>query len=384
MRHLFYISIFLFGWTTQAQTALYNAGNLRIHENGQMGFHTDLINDGIFDENLGLAGFYSENTRDIQGSIAPTFNDVEFATQLFMVLRTSVNVTNNANFISANVLTPRDDTTISLNFIEEAFSSGEGDTNKVDGYASITQKQIFSFPVGSSDALRPLIINSEGINELARCAYFFEDPNNPSTFPQGFDTTLKPVDLGDISTTEFWRLEGDVPSTVQLSWNEASNIGALTDDPSVIVIVGWSKAANQWVSLGSAASVGDFDAGFTTSLPFVPNDYEIITFGGAGQPLDALALDNYLVTPNGDGINDTLVIEELQASPNNTVQVYDRFGLKVFEKENYTNEFDGFATSGNVVLNKNEGLPSGVYFYIAKLHDLDLEFQGFLYLSPMP
>ena len=349
-----------------------------------MGFHTDLINDGIFDENLGLAGFYSENTRDIQGSIAPTFNDVEFATQLFMVLRTSVNVTNNANFISANVLTPRDDTTISLNFIEEAFSSGEGDTNKVDGYASITQKQIFSFPVGSSDALRPLIINSEGINELARCAYFFEDPNNPSTFPQGFDTALKPVDLGDISTTEFWRLEGDVPSTVQLSWNEASNIGALTDDPSVIVIVGWSKAVNQWVSLGSAASVGDFDAGFTTSLPFVPNDYEIITFGGAGQPLDALALDNYLVTPNGDGINDTLVIEELQASPNNTVQVYDRFGLKVFEKENYTNEFDGFATSGNVVLNKNEGLPSGVYFYIAKLHDLDLEFQGFLYLSPMP
>ncbi|QCW99134.1 gliding motility-associated C-terminal domain-containing protein [Aggregatimonas sangjinii] len=384
MKHLFRISIFLMAWFTQAQTALYNSGNLRIHENGQIGFHTDLINDGIFDENQGLAGFYSENTLDIQGSISPTFFDVEFATQLFAVLRTTVNLTNNANFISGDVLTPRDDPNSTLNFIQDAFSAGEGDANKVDGYASITQKQVFTFPVGTTDALRPLILNSESSNEFARCAYFNEDPNSPSTFAQSFDTGQKPIDLGEISTTEFWRLEGSVPSTVQISWNEASNIAAITDDASVVVVVGWSKAAGQWVSLGSAEAVGDLDAGFATSLPFVPNDYEVITFGGAGQPLEVLDLDNYLVTPNGDGINDTLVIEELQASPNNTVQVFDRFGLKVFEKDNYTNEFNGLASTGNVVLGENEGLPSGVYFYVAKLHDLDLEFQGFLYLAPRP
>jgi len=384
MKQILNIFIFLCVYAVQAQTALYNSGNLRIHENGNIGFHTDLINDGIFDENLGLAGFYSDNTLDIQGSISPTFYDVEFATQVFTILRTTVNLTNNANFISADVRTPRDDANITLNFIQEAFSTGEGDTNKVEGYASITQKQAFAFPVGSTEALRPLIISSESSNEYARCAYFDEDPNSASDFPQGFDTEQKPIDLGAISTTEFWRLEGSVSSTVQLSWDEASDIGAITDDASVIIIVGWSKAANQWVSLGSSESVGDLTAGFATSLPFVPNDFEIITLGGAGQPLEGIALDNYLVTPNGDGINDTLVLEELQASPNNTVQIFDRFGLKVFEKDNYTNEFNGFATTGNVVLGENEGLPSGVYFYIAKLYDVDLEFQGFLYLSPMP
>jgi hypothetical protein len=48
---------------------------------------------------------------------------------------------------------------------------------------------------------------------------------------------------------------------------------------------------------------------------------------------------------------------------------------------NYTNQFDGFATSSNFVIAKDKGLPSGVYFYIASMHDIGLDFQGFLYLS---
>ncbi len=384
MKKIVFIASIFLSLVAHAQTALYNSGNLRIHENGQLGFHTDLINEGIFDENLGLAGFYSDNTRDIQGSIPPTFYDVEFATQLATILRTTVNLTNNANFISGNVLTPRDDSGVSLNFVQDAFSAGEGDINKVDGYASITQKQFFLFPVGSAAALRPLDINSESTNDFAQCAYFKENPNSPTTFDQSFDTTQKPADLGDISTNEFWRLEGSVLSTIQISWDEASDIATITDDPSTIVVVGWSKAANQWVSLGSSGSVGDLSSGFAGSTSFVPNDYEVLTFGAAGQPLEPIDLENYLVTPNGDGINDTLVIEELQQSPNNTVQIFDRFGLKVFEKENYTNEFNGFSTSGSFVVEKDKGLPSGVYFYVASLHDLDLQFQGFLYLSARP
>ena len=43
-----------------AQTALYNSGNLQIHQDGQLGLHTNLINDGILDQNLGLAGFYGD------------------------------------------------------------------------------------------------------------------------------------------------------------------------------------------------------------------------------------------------------------------------------------------------------------------------------------
>ncbi|NHF60809.1 gliding motility-associated C-terminal domain-containing protein [Flavobacteriaceae bacterium TP-CH-4] len=380
-RRCFFGLVVLLAGTSHAQTALQNAGNLRIHENGQLGFHTDLINNGILDENQGLVGFYGDNTIDVSGAVPATFNDVEFATSIATVLRTSLNVSNNANFITGNVLTPREESTVTLNFLENAFYNGEGDINKVDGYASITQQQNFTFPVGDFQQLRPLILESQGVNAFANCAYFSEDPNNPTTFATSFDTQNKPASLGEISTREFWRLEGSVPSTIQISWNAQSDMAALTDDVTTIVPVGWSKSANQWVSLGNSGGVGDLTEGFTTSISFVPDDYEIITFGGAGEPLEALDLGNYLVTPNGDGRNDVLEIPELEQSPNNTVRIFDRFGLKVFEKDNYTDEFDGFATTGTVVINKEKGLPSGVYFYVATLHDLGLEFQGFLYLS---
>jgi len=68
-------------------------------------------------------------------------------------------------------------------------------------------------------------------------------------------------------------------------------------------------------------------------------------------------------------------------SPNNSIQIFNRFGLKVFEMNNYSNEFTGYATTNNFVIAKDKGLASGVYFYILYLDDIDLNFQGFLYLA---
>ncbi|SHJ50222.1 gliding motility-associated C-terminal domain-containing protein [Pseudozobellia thermophila] len=375
-----YIPALVFAASLQAQTALYNTGNLRIHEGGQMGFHTDLINDGSFDENLGLVGFYSNGSRTVDGIFPPSFFDVEFYTENGTLLNTTANVANTANFITGDVLTPRSQPTITLNFTDNGDASGASDISKVDGYASITNQQNFIFPVGDSEQLRPLVLNSEGINTLAKAAYFYEDPNSPSTFT-AFDTNSKPSRLGDISTTEFWRLEGSVPSTVQLSWNERSNIRALSDDVSEIVVVGFNKLTRQWESLGGPASVGDLMQGVAVSASFVPDNYEALTFGAFAEPRDYLDLENYFVSPNGDGINDFLDIPELALSPNNHMQIYNREGLKVFEQSNYTNEFNGFSNQNNFVVGRDKGLPSGVYFYIVSLDDLGLEFQGFLYLA---
>jgi len=337
---------------------------------------------------LGLAGFYGNAPIEVSGAFAPTFFDAEFANEFNTILATPINLRNNGNFIFGNVITPRASSEVNLNFLENGFSSGEGNLNKVDGYVQMNTKQNFAFPVGTADQLKSLILSSESVNETARCAYFFENPDNPTTFPQSFNTQNRAQNLNGISTTEFWRLEGTIASTVQISWNELSDISSLVNQVENLTMVGWSKATNQWENIGSAPATGDLTMGFLSSLTFVPNDYEIITFGDGtnmpDEPLDAIDLDNYLVTPDGDGLNDNLVFPELEQSPNNNVQIYDRFGLKVFEKDNYTNEFNGFATTGSFVINQGDGLPSGVYFYIAKLHDLGLEFQGFLYLVARP
>lgn len=61
-------------------------------------------------------------------------------------------------------------------------------------------------------------------------------------------------------------------------------------------------------------------------------------------------------SPNGDGINDTWVIEYLESYPGCTIEVYDRYGHRVYYSEGYTKAWDG-------KLNGTP-LPVGVYYYI--------------------
>ncbi|MBX2895694.1 MAG: VCBS repeat-containing protein [Cyclobacteriaceae bacterium] len=65
------------------------------------------------------------------------------------------------------------------------------------------------------------------------------------------------------------------------------------------------------------------------------------------------------VSPNGDDKNAYFRIENIEAlEPENTVTIYNRWGSKVFEVENYkeANAFRGLNQNGNE-------LPSGTYFY---------------------
>ena len=379
MRKLFYIFIFC-GLLAQGQTGLYNSGNLQIHDQGQLGFHTNLINDGTFDDNLGLVGFYGTAALTVSGAFMPVIYDMEIATDASVSLQTTVNVLNNSNFIIGDFNSPRAQTDIYLNFVQNAFTAGESDASKVDGYAAITDIQSFTFPVGDAAQLRPLVLNSTAINTIAKCAYFNEDPNNPSTFPP-FSTDIKPRTIGSISTVEFWRLEGAVPSTISISWNARSNLTALATAVEQITIMGWNKSAGSWLSLGNEALGGDLTTGFVSSTTFIPDDYEVITFGILAEAEEILTLDNYILTPNGDGINDVLVIPELDQSPNNSIQIFDRLGLKVFDMVNYRDEFSGISNVNNFVIQREKGLPEGIYFYLISMDDLGLSYQGFLYLE---
>jgi len=61
-------------------------------------------------------------------------------------------------------------------------------------------------------------------------------------------------------------------------------------------------------------------------------------------------------SPNGDGVNDTWVITNLSAYPGATVDVFNRYGQKVFHSENNSRPWDG-TYNGNA-------LPLGTYYYV--------------------
>ena len=94
---------------------------------------------------------------------------------------------------------------------------------------------------------------------------------------------------------------------------------------------------------------------------------------------------NQMVTPNNDGRNDFLFIRDVEFAKNNTLKIFNRWGIAVFEGANYNNQnnvFDG-RSRGRSTMSVNDYLPAGVYFYIFE-YDLDQERitdSGYLYVS---
>ncbi len=363
-----------------AQEAFHNHGNLRFHKNALVGFHINLTNDGAFSENQGLAGFYGVTSLEVAGTSTPVFEDMEVLVENGLYLSNSVQLTGNVNFILGNVLTERNVPTNGINFKDDAFYVGAGNTSHINGYASVTNKELFTFPVGYGNRLRNLTIASIQANDLSRCAYFFEDTNNPLSLTQQFDTSIKTSEQLRISEVEFWVIESELASVVTFSWNQESLASLLADEARKLVVAGWSRTRNQWENLGNSAITGNLEMGSITSELFVPNDYEIVTLGGNKNPSQNSNSNNYIVTPNNDGINDFLEIEDAVNSPNNILNIYNRYGNLVYSKINYNNEFDGIS-NGNMVIKRNKGLPSGVYYYFLSLQDTDQKVQGYVYLA---
>ena len=87
--------------------------------------------------------------------------------------------------------------------------------------------------------------------------------------------------------------------------------------------------------------------------------------------IDDLLLFPSVLTPNGDGVNDKFVIGALMKGGGYTemqVIIYNRWGKKIYENNNYKDDFGG------------EGLPDGVYYVTIKAKGLikDVEYKSSL------
>ncbi len=75
-----------------------------------------------------------------------------------------------------------------------------------------------------------------------------------------------------------------------------------------------------------------------------------------------------LLTPNGDGENDIFVIRNIELYPENTIEIFNRWGVQVYSVAGYGqngNYFKG-VSNGRGTVSSSESLPTGTYFYILK------------------
>lgn len=85
------------------------------------------------------------------------------------------------------------------------------------------------------------------------------------------------------------------------------------------------------------------------------------------------------ISPNGDTKNDFLVIPCIEDYPENVLKIYNRHGVQIFQKNNYTNTWSGKANMG--FTNNSDLLPVGTYYYILEIKDFPRSFVGWVYLN---
>ncbi|WP_346757007.1 Ig-like domain-containing protein [Agaribacillus aureus] len=101
-------------------------------------------------------------------------------------------------------------------------------------------------------------------------------------------------------------------------------------------------------------------------------------------PSSACQINIYTgISPNGDGFNDSWIIEGISCFPDNELQIFNRWGNLIFKTTGYNNQnvvWGGEVNTG-LLIKGTKMAPNGTYFYILRLKELDEKYSGYIVLN---
>ncbi len=188
------------------------------------------------------------------------------------------------------------------------------------------------------------------------------------------DSTLM-CSAGTVTLT-FTDAQGCVATNTITVINDILPVASFTATPPSPVIVGQpiDFASTSTISAGSITSTvwsfGDGSAASGNSVsyayPMAGTYPVVVTVTGSGGCTDTYTV-NYVVeavieipnvfTPNGDNVNDYLKFRSLEVYGSNNLTIFNRWGKKIFEQDNYKNDWNG------------SGYNDGTYFFILSVPD---------------
>ena len=185
---------------------------------------------------------------------------------------------------------------------------------------------------------------------------------------------LKAPSLAEISNTRYWRIDvaaGIPNSRIILPVRDEPLLTNLDD----IVVAQSSSLTQNFDGIGQSAVEGTMANGMVTS-----NDFVTVPFVALATVNDDAPIVVYnAISPNNDefGRNEFLTIGNIENYPGNTFSLFNRWGDKVFEIQNYNNKDRVFLGRSNI--NGEKDLVNGTYFYVIQMED-GLKLNGFLTL----
>lgn len=256
-----------------------------------------------------------------------------------------------------------------------------------EALVSITIKEIPQIPIAS---VNPIICEGNDLNLFATTL-----PNAATynwTGPNGFASTQQNPTINSISATQNGVYT--VHATQNACVSEASSVTVLVNPlPSFILtqncvdnqyVVGVVKQNDLSYNEATATFSWNGPNGFTSNQPSIT-----ITGGHTGlysltivnengcDATNAIPVDRTncfipnVITPNNDGTNDSL---DLTGFDVDKLEIFNRWGRKVYEKTNYLDQWHGQNMDGGI-------LPDSTYYYIIKLASETEAKIGWIFLS---
>lgn len=405
----FVISL-LTGQNINAQ--LINSGEVKIHPNTIMSVFMDyentpsgtFVNDGnlyIFQnwKNDGLVSYtenqngstYFNGSEDqfIEGAQISDFKNTFFKNLSSLVpfhLSGKIAVGGNSEFDKGIILAR--DYGGKVIFKENATHTLTSDLSFVDGQVEKDGTMAFEFPVGAAKHFRPSYHES-GSNHggIYTTEYFNKNSNNLHSHNN------RDVEIETISTNEYWGVtqdDGTDKIVLSLSMDRRTTPSEFFDvdeDKYQVVITRWDSSSNKWINEGGIVSDPLDGKAYEKLLTTQVSGYGLFTIALVKKmppPPDDLIIYN-AISPNDDGLNDSFVIKGIDQFLDNQVEIYNRWGVKVYDAKSYNesdNMFKGFS-DGRATIKRGDKLPTGTYFYILKYNTGKevKERTGYLYIN---
>ena len=195
--------------------------------------------------------------------------------------------------------------------------------------------------------------------------------------------SIDAVDDGLTGTTDGGTIPGNVLSNDTLNGTVVSPADVvLTSTPTAELTIGPDGS----ISIAPGTREGTYTIDYTICEVADPANCDSATVTvTVEEDGDGKIEVNQLVTPNGDGKNDFLFIRGVKNAKNNTLQIFNRWGVAVYEGSGYNNQnnvFDG-RSKGRSTISGNEYLPAGVYYYIFRYENMqrNVTDSGYIYVS---
>lgn len=344
-----------------------NKGTGDFVNDGEFFVYANFNNDGLVTfspEHQGYTRFQGFLTQKISGSMPSEFKDVLFFNtnlQPAFHLEGDISVSGEAEFNQGIV--NNDDFGGTISFEQDATHINTWNGSHVDGEVIKNGSTDFLYPIGDKSLFRYARISAPAeIASTFTGKYFFEDSN--VLYPH----TNRQSEIELIDNKEYWTLTkegGTSDILLTLSWDELATTPAniIASPESDIHIVRWDEASAMWVDEGGVADVTNKTV--TTSVEVT--GYGVFTLARVKTINPDCVIIYNAVTPNTpDEKNDYFFIECIQNYPDNSVEIYNRWGVKLFETKNYDsngNVFNGYS-DGRTTIDGSKKLPTGTYFYI--------------------